>query len=359
MSRRILHADLDQFLAAAELLRHPELAGRPLVVGGEPEQLDDPEARTVVATASYEARAHGVRSGMPMRLARRRLAGADAVFLPSDKAYYEQVSDEVMRLLRDLGEPVEVIGWDEAFVGTDGEPWALARRIRETVASTGLSCAVEIGDNTLRAKTATGYAKPGGIHELTAANWFATLGSDPPEALPGIGRATARALAELGITTVTALAEARPGDVAARLGPNRGPYYVSLGRGMGRTELDTGPWVPRSRSRETTFPADLTERSALHAELHTLAHRVAADVVAEDRDCVRVGIRVRTRHFRTTTRSRALDPPGRDAGAIAAVAAALLDELDPDRPVRLLGVRAELGPPPPAGAAARAGSTPA
>lgn len=345
MSRWILHADLDQFLAAAELLRRPELAGRPLVVGGDAEQLDDPHARTVVATASYEARGYGVRSGMPMRLARRRLAETDAVFLPSDTTYYEQVSDEVMRLLRGLGEPVEVIGWDEAFVGTDGDPRELAHRIRGTVATTGLSCAVGIGDNTLRAKTATGYAKPGGIAELTAANWFATLGADPPEALPGIGRATARALAELGITTVTRLAESRPGDVAARLGPNRGPYYVSLGRGMGRTELETGPWVPRSRSRETTFPTDLTDRAALHTELRTLAHRVAADVAAEDRDCVRVGIRVRTRSFRTTTRSRALDPPGRGADAIADVAAQLLDELDPDRPVRLLGVRAELTEP--------------
>ncbi|MEQ3554425.1 DNA polymerase IV [Pseudonocardia nematodicida] len=340
MSRWILHADLDQFLAAAELLRRPELAGLPVVVGGD----GDPDSRTVVATASYEARAHGVTSGTPMKLARRKLAKhrPDAVFLPSDTAYYQRVSDEVMRLLRGLGEPVEVIGWDEAFVGTDGEPWALARRIRTTVATTGLSCAVGIGDNTLRAKTATGYAKPGGIHELTAANWFATLGQDPPSALPGVGPATTRALAELGITTVAGLAEARPGDVAARLGPHRGPYYVSLGRGMGRTELDTGPWVPRSRSRETTFPADLTDRADLHAELRVLAHRVADDVAAEGRDCVRVGIRVRTRTFRTTTRSRALDPPGRDAGAIAALAAVLLDELAPDRPVRLLGVRAEL-----------------
>ncbi|GAA1389368.1 DNA polymerase IV [Pseudonocardia kongjuensis] len=339
MSRWILHADLDQFLAAAEVLRRPELAGRPVVVGGH----GGPDARTVVATASYEARAFGVRSGMPMAAARRRCP--DAVFLPSDTAYYQRVSDEVMRLLRGLGEPVEVIGWDEAFVGTDGDPRALAQRIRETVAGTGLSCAVGIGDNTLRAKTATGYAKPAGVHELTAANWFGTLGAEPPEALPGIGRATGRTLAGLGITTVTRLAESRPGDVAAELGPRRGPYLVSLGRGMGRTELDTGPWVPRSRSRETTFPADLTDRAELHAALRTLALRVADDVAEEGRDCVRVGIRVRTRSFRTSTRSRGLDPPGRDAGPIAAVAATLLDELDPDRPVRLLGVRAELAAP--------------
>ncbi|MER5671189.1 DNA polymerase IV [Pseudonocardia alni] len=337
--RRILHADLDQFLAAAEILRRPELAGRPVVVGGAP------DSRSVVATASYEARAHGVRSGMPMARARARLAGADAVFLAADKPYYQQVSDDVMVRLRALGVPVEVIGWDEAFLSTDDDPRVLAGRVQATVAATGLSCAVGIGDSTLRAKTATGYAKPGGVFELTAANWFATLGDEPPVALPGIGRATSRALAELGITTVTQLAEARPGLVAQRLGPQRGPYYVSLGRGVGRTELDTAPWLPRSRSREETFPADIEDRAELHTRLRELASRVADDVVAEGRDCVRVGIRVRTRSFRTTTRSRALVPPGRDGGAIAAVAAELLDELAPDRPVRLLGVRAELTVP--------------
>ncbi|MFP5021935.1 DNA polymerase IV [Pseudonocardia phyllosphaerae] len=345
MSRWILHADLDQFLAAAEILRRPELAGLPVVVGGR----GDPDERTVVATASYEARAHGVRSGTPMRLARRKLAkhAPDAVFLPSDKPYYERVSAQVMGVLRDLGEPVEVIGWDECFLGTDGDPYALAHRVLDAVAGTGLTCAVGIGDNTLRAKAATGYAKagPDRIHELTAANWFATLGDHPPDALPGLGTATARALAELGITTVAGLAESRPGVVAERLGPARGPYYVALGRGIGRTELDTGPWVPCSRSRETTFDADLTDRDALHAELRTLAARVAADADAEGRDAVRIGIRVRTSGFRTTTRSRALTPPGRDAAAFAAVAVALLDELDPDRPVRLLGVRAELAGP--------------
>ncbi|WP_224390686.1 DNA polymerase IV [Pseudonocardia sp. ICBG1293] len=341
--RRILHADLDQFLAAAEILRRPELAGRPVVVGGD----GDPASRSVVATASYEARAHGVRSGMPLRRAHARLTGTDAVFLPSDTPYHQQVSDDVMVRLRGLGAPVEIIGWDEAFLSTDDDPRVLAERVRAAVAATGLSCAVGIGDTTVRAKTATGYAKPGGVHELTAANWFATLGGEPPEALPGIGRATSRALAELGITTVTQLAQARPGDVAQRLGPQRGPYYVSLGRGMGRTELDTTPWVPRSRSRETTFPADVEDRTELHVLLRGLAMQVAGDVVAEGRDCVRVGIRVRTRSFRTTTRSRALVPPGRDGGAIAAVAAELLDELAPDRPVRLLGVRAELTTPRP------------
>ena len=340
MSRWILHVDLDQFLAAAEVLRRPELAGLPLVVGGT----GAPGERAVVATASYEARACGVTSGTPMRTARKRLP--DAVYLPADNAYYEQVSEEVMDVLRATGEPVEVIGWDEAWIGTDGDPRALAERIRHDVRTrTGLSCAVGIGDDTLKAKTATGFAKPGGVHELTARNWFATMGERDTDALPGLGRKTARKLAELGITTVTELAESRPGDVAARLGPRMGPYYVSLGRGMGRTELQTGRYVPRSRSRETTFAEDITEPGLLRTEIVALARRVAADVAAEDRDVARVGAKVRTSGFFTRTRSAPIPSPGRSADAIAAVATSLLDELAPTRPVRLLGVRAEFVEP--------------
>ncbi|MBW0102364.1 DNA polymerase IV [Pseudonocardia sp. KRD291] len=340
MSRWILHVDLDQFIAAVEILRRPELAGRPVVVGGT----GSPDERAVVATASYEAREHGVGSGTPMRLARRKLP--DAVFLPSDTDAYQLASDEVMDVLRATGEPVEVIGWDEAFVGTDADPRALADRIRRDVAKhTRLSCAVGIGDNTLRAKTATGFGKPGGVFELTARNWFATMGDRDPEALPGIGRRTARKLAELGLTTVTALAQARPGDVAARLGPRMGPYCVSLGRGMGRTELETGRYIPRSRSRETTFGQNIDDPERLRAEVTTLAHQVAADVAEEDRDVARVGLKVRLAPFRTHTRSAAITAPGRDGDAIAGVAIELLEAMAPDRPVRLLGVRAEFAAP--------------
>ena len=157
---RVLHVDLDQFLAAVELLRRPELAGRPVVVGGH----GDPTRRGVVATASYAAREYGVRSGMPLRTAARRCP--DAVFLPADNPAYEAASAEVMAVLRDFGPSdgavVEVLGWDEAFVGvTTDAPEELAGRIREAVHTrTRLTCCVGIGDNLLRAKIATEFAKP-------------------------------------------------------------------------------------------------------------------------------------------------------------------------------------------------------
>src|SRR5580700_5455561 len=144
----VLHVDLDQFIAAVEVLRHPELRGRPVVVGGD----GDPAKRGVVATASYEARAHGVHSGVPLRTAARRLP--DAVFLPVDRAAYEEASDSVMEVLRASGAVVEVLGWDEAFLGVDtDDPEAFARSLAAAVqAATRLDCTVGIGENKLQAK---------------------------------------------------------------------------------------------------------------------------------------------------------------------------------------------------------------
>src|SRR6476619_4078287 len=151
MAGWILHVDLDQFLAAVEILRRPELAGRPVVVGGDG---DPTRARQVVATASYEARKFGVKSGMPLRQAARLCP--EAVFLPMDRPAYEAASEGVMATLRGLAVVVEVWGWDEAFVGVrTGEPESFARSVQETVfAATGLRCAVGIGETKLQAKTA-------------------------------------------------------------------------------------------------------------------------------------------------------------------------------------------------------------
>jgi DNA polymerase-4 len=146
----ILHVDLDQFIAAVEVGRRPELRGLPVVVGGSG---DPTQRRMVVATASYEARRFGVRSGMPLRTAARRCP--DAVFLPSDHPAYEEASARVMATLRTFPVVVEVWGWDEAFLGarTD-DPEALAAGIQRAVAATtGLSCSIGIGDNKHRASS--------------------------------------------------------------------------------------------------------------------------------------------------------------------------------------------------------------
>src|SRR5688572_6970856 len=150
----VLHVDLDQFLAAVEILRRPELAGRPVVVGGDG---DPTRARQVVATCTYEARAFGVHSGMPLRQAARRCP--DAVFLPTDHPAYDAASARVMATLRTLPVVVEELGWDEAFVGVHtADPEAFAGQLQGRVRTeTGLSCAVGIGETKLQAKTATGF----------------------------------------------------------------------------------------------------------------------------------------------------------------------------------------------------------
>jgi DNA polymerase-4 len=333
--------DLDQFLAAVEVARRPELRGKPVVVGGT----GDPTQRAVVATASYEARRFGVRSGMPLRTAAQRCP--DAVFLPSDRPAYEQASEEVMAALRTLPVIVEVLGWDEAFLGarTD-EPERLAADVQRTVtAATGLSCSIGIGDNKLRAKLATGFAKPAGIYRLTEQNWATVMAGRPTEALWGIGRRTSTKLAAEGITTVGQLATADPERLAGRFGPTMGPWYRVLAMGLGGTTVDPTPHVARSRSRETTFQVDLDDRAEIERQVGVLAHRVTQDVLDEGRPAARVAVKVRFVPFFTQIRSMTLPEPTSDAEEIERAAIALLDRFDRWRPVRLLGVRAKLTRP--------------
>lgn len=337
----VLHVDLDEFLAAVEVGRHPELAGRPVVVGGD----GDPTKRGVVATASYAAREFGVHSGMPLRTAARRCP--DAVFLPSDPPAYEAVSEVVMDTLRRLPVVVEVLGWDEAFLGArTADPESLAAEVRLVIEeATGLASSVGIGDNRLRAKLATGFAKPAGVYRLTRENWTEVMAHRPPDALWGIGARTARKLAAAGITTVADLARADPDDLARRLGPTMGPWYRMLAFGVGGTEVSDVPWAPKSRSRETTFQANLTDRGEMDAEIAALARRVAEDVVAEGRPAARVGVKVRFAPFFTHTRSVTLAAPTSDAADLEEAALRAFGLFRIDRPVRLLGVRAEFVPP--------------
>jgi DNA polymerase-4 len=340
--RWILHVDIDQFLASVELGRHRELLGLPVIVGGSG---DPTEARKVVTCASYEAREFGVHAGMPLRTAARRCP--DATFLPSDPEAYDAASEQVMALLRDLGHPVEVWGWDEAYLGADVEdPDALAREIREVVTSaTGLSCSVGISDNKQRAKVATGFAKPAGIYTLTDSNWMTVMGDRPVDALWGVGPKTAKKLAGLDITTVWQLAHTDAELLTSTFGPRTGLWLLLLANGGGDDTVSSEPWVPRSRSHVVTFPQDLTDRAEMESAVTRLARRALSEVVAESRIVTRVAVTVRTNTFYTRTKIRKLDEPTTDAGVIAAAALRVLDLFQLDRPVRLLGVRLELQMP--------------
>ena len=333
----VLHVDLDQFIAAVELLRRPELRGRPVVVGGD----GDPTKRGVVSTASYEAREFGVHSGLPLRTAARRCP--DAVFLAVDREHYEAASDRVMATLHEVDAVVEVLGWDEAFLAVETEdPEAIARQIQRRVrAATQLDCSVGIGQNTLQAKLATGFGKPAGVFRLTDASWYPVLGEKPTDALWGIGAKTAKRLAALGIFTVLDLARADPQALAAVMGPTTGPWLVRRAQGHASATVTSAAYVARSRSRETTFQHDLDDWDRARDGVAVLARRVADDVVGEQRRVVRVVVKVRFAPFDTRTHGGALPEPTVDPEAIERAALAALDGFTERRPVRLLGVRAE------------------
>jgi nucleotidyltransferase/DNA polymerase involved in DNA repair len=337
VARWVLHVDLDQFIAAVEVLRHPELRGRPVVVGGD----GDPTKRGVVSTASYEAREHGVHSGLPLRTAAKRLP--DAVFLPVDRAAYEEISETVMEVLRSAGAVVEVLGWDEAFVGVDTEdPEAFGRSLaRQVKEATQLDCTVGIGENKLQAKIATGFGKPAGVFRLTFANWFEVLGARPTEALWGIGAKTAKKLAGLGIATVSDLATADPDALAAVFGPMTGPWLVLLACGRGDAEVDDSPYVARGHGREETFQRNIAGWSQVEAEVARIAGLLALDLASEPRPALRIVVKVRYAPFITETHGVTLAEPSSDPAVIARAAAEALGRFTGRRPVRLLGVRAQ------------------
>ncbi len=338
MATWVLHVDLDQFVAAVEVLRRPELAGLPVVVGGR----GDPTERGVVSTASYEAREYGVHSGVPLRVAARKCP--DAVFLPVDGPAYDEASTVVMDALRSLGVVVEVLGWDEAFLGVEtDDPEAYARQVQVAVLdATRLHCSVGIGDNKLRAKLATEFGKPRGVYRLTEANWYAVMADRPTHSLWGIGKKTSKRLEGIGISTVRELARADPHHLAERLGPTMGPWYRRLARGVDASPVDGRPYVARGHSRETTFQQDLTDWSDVEAEVRRLAGKVAEDLRKAGRPALRLVVKVRYQPFDTHTRSRSLDAPTDDPELIARAAIALTAEFDHSRAVRLLGVRAEM-----------------
>jgi DNA polymerase-4 len=291
-----------------------------------------------------------VHSGQPLRTAAKRCP--DCVFLPVEADIYNEISARVMAVLRETGCPVEVLGWDEAFLGVQSDdPEAFARGLAADVkAATELDCSVGIGDNKLQAKIATGFGKPAGVYRLTTATWFTVLGDRPPDAIWGIGAKTTAKLAGLGIVTVRQLAAADPDRLAREFGPTTGPWLVLLGNGLGESEVDPTPYVPRSHGREVTFQRNLADWTEIAAEVSRLARQVAAEVT--DRPVARVVVKVRYTPFVTVTHGaplpleKQLPLTEHWADTVEQAAEAALAKFTPGRPVRLLGVRAEFADKP-------------
>lgn len=343
--RVILHVDMDAFYASVELLRHPELRGRPVVVGGA-------GPRGVVAAASYEARHYGVHSAMPS--SRARALCPHAVFLDGDHAHYAAVSGRLMEIYRSVTPLVEPLSLDEAFLDISGTrrllgppeevAATLRRRVRE---AEDLSCSIGVAPNKFLAKLATNRAKPraskegpvegSGVHLVPHGQELAFLHPLPVERLWGVGPATLTKLQRLGVTTVGQLARLDLGALTAALGPAAGAHLHALARGT-----DDRPVVPdqepKSISHEETFPTDLTSMDQLRAEVVRLSDAVAARLRHHGFRGRTVQLKVRYRDFSTVTRSQTLDSPTDRGTDVLDTAWSMLLRLPVERGVRLVGV---------------------
>lgn len=330
---------MDAFYAAVEIRSRPELAGRPVVVGGGPE-------RGVVLSASYEARAYGVRSAMPSARAHRLCP--HAVFLPPDFAAYAEVSRGVMAVFRSVTPLVQPLSLDEAFLDVSGAlrrlgttPLGVAASIREEVAATqGITCSVGVASTMFVAKLASRVAKPDGVHLVPAGGVRAFLDPLPVGALWGVGARTEEVLARHGIATVADVAAAGLTTMRRAVGEAHAAHLVSLAHGIDERRVDPHG-REKSAGAEETFAHDLVDPDLRRRELLRLADRTARMLRHRGMRARTVAIKVRFDDFTTITRARTLPAPTDLARDLHATAVDLLDALGEIGPVRLLGVRGE------------------
>ncbi len=330
----VAHVDMDAFYVSIELLRRPELRGKPVVVATG----TDPTARGVVMTASYEAREFGVHSALPLAVAHRRCP--QMVLVPRDMALYRRASVRVMEILGRFAERIEVAGLDEAYLDLSGcpAPKARARQLKAEMRSElKLVCSVGLAPNKLLAKIASDLDKPDGLTVLRPDDMLDAVGDRPATLIPGVGPKTAERLGQAGIATVAELATAPEADLARVLGPNLGRELRARANGRDERRVTTER-VAKSESRETTFAHDVGDPEEMRATVARLAESVCESLERNGRGGRTVTLKIRLRPFRTFTRSRTLPETTADADVVRSVALELLDGFERDAPVRLLGV---------------------
>ncbi len=332
--RAVLHVDMDAFFASVEQLDHPEWRGRPVIVGGPPDK------RGVVAAASYEARACGVRSAMPS--ARAAMLCPDAIWTRGRFERYREISKAVMTELRKHSPEVDQVSIDEAYLdatpGAHGaHPVAVARGIRAAVAAMGITCSVGVAPNRTVAKVASDRDKPDGLTVVFPGDEGDFLAPLPVRALLGIGPKASSKLSDLGIRTLGDLA-ALDTATAVRLLGSGGPEAVRRASGEDPRPVRSSR-ASKSVSAERTFPSDIRHEPDVRSALHGLAGRVATRLRAAGRRGRTVTLKIRYADFTTRTVRRTFDRPTALQPDIEAVALGLLAEAwRPGVGVRLLGV---------------------
>lgn len=334
----ILHVDMDAFYASVEIRDRPDLVGRPVIVGS-------PSGRSVVLSASYEARAFGVRSAMPATQARRLCP--QAIFIPPRRGVYSEVSKQVMAVFRSVTPQVEPLALDEAFLDVSGAVRRLGRPAhigamirRQIQGEQGLTCSVGIAPSKFVAKIASVRCKPDGLLVVPQDDVLGFLHPLPASALWGVGERTGQILARLGLRTVGDIAHAPLATLQHDLGAALGTHLAALA--WGRDERAVVPHAPdKSIGAEETFSTDIGDPEVIRRELLRLSERTARAL--RDAGCVArtVTVKLRLANFTTITRSRTLAEPTDVTRKIYATACALHAGagLGREARLRLVGVR--------------------
>ena len=336
--RIILHLDMDSFYASVEMRDRPELRGKPVVIGADP---NHGKGRGVVATCSYEARAFGIRSAMPISQA--FVLCPHAVFLPPDFPRYVKASADVMTILRAHGFPLQQVSIDEAFLdvsrlGTFPAATDLAVRIKDTILThLGLTCSIGLAPTKVVAKIASDVHKPGGLTVIEPENLVSFLAPMPVRKIPGIGKKSEADLFDIGIRTIRDLAAYDIQVLIARFGCSA-IALQDIAAGIDRSEVKERDGV-KSVSRETTFTDDTDDEQLIAATMDALAEEVCRNLSDECLHCRTVTVKVRYQGFITKTKARTLPHYTGDPATVRTCAHSLLRDIFDGRKIRLLGIR--------------------